>query len=308
MLIKNFLFHRVSEEADQQWPPMKPSHFRRIIRYLTQQYAVVPLENFLADPGAFKTKKRLATILFDDGFKDNIEQAAPILASFKCPASFYIVTDCIDRNIPTWTYLLDDLLTNTRKERIELPFDFVPEKMRSVQLRQEGHHEPSSKMIKPFLKKLRDHQRRLIIGSLAAQCDDVEKPAGKMMSWDDIRQLAGEGFIIGSHSNTHPLLASLETEKDITDELRISGRRIEQETRKFPLTISYPIGSFDKRVTRIAAEEGYKYGLAVEQRFYQTEKDDRFAIPRVELYQESNWKTKMRINGIYGRLKKILRK
>ena len=42
--------------------------------------------------------------MFDDGYKDNIEYAAPILRQFKCPASFYVVTDCIDRNVPTWTY------------------------------------------------------------------------------------------------------------------------------------------------------------------------------------------------------------
>ncbi|MBK7956947.1 MAG: polysaccharide deacetylase family protein [Bacteroidetes bacterium] len=35
---------------------------------------------------------------FDDGYLDNLEYAAPILAKYKVPASFYVVTDCIDQN------------------------------------------------------------------------------------------------------------------------------------------------------------------------------------------------------------------
>ncbi len=306
MLIRNFLFHRVSDEEDKRWPPMKPAHFTRIIGELTRNYSVVPLESYLADPGAFKTKKKLATVLFDDGFKDNIEIAAPVLASFKCPASFYIVTDCIDRNVPTWTYLLDNILTHTIQQNINFPFDFIPEKLRSIQLHHDGKLNPLAGEIKPFLKKISNTQRVQVLDSLTQQCPDVAPPTGKMMSWDDIRQLAEDGFVIGSHSNTHPLLASLENEKGIQDELGISGLRIEQEIKKYPLTISYPIGSFDKRVTRIAAAEGYKYGLAVEQRFFNTKRDDLFEIPRVELYQEAGWKTKMRISGTYNRLKKIL--
>ncbi|MEI2824763.1 MAG: polysaccharide deacetylase family protein, partial [Chitinophagaceae bacterium] len=78
---------------------------------------------------AFASEKKIATVLFDDGYKDNLEMAAPILSKYKCPASFYVVTDCIDRNIPTWTYILDDRFSKTRKEKIELDFDFVPRKI-----------------------------------------------------------------------------------------------------------------------------------------------------------------------------------
>ena len=87
MVIRNFLFHRVSDEADAMWPPMKPSLFSKIISYLTQNFTVVPLEHYLNNPGAFQTNKKIATVLFDDGYKDNIEFAAPILNKYKCPAS-----------------------------------------------------------------------------------------------------------------------------------------------------------------------------------------------------------------------------
>src|SRR5205814_4383346 len=84
MVIRNFLFHRVSDEADAMWPPMKPSLFSEIIGSLTRNFSVVTLEDYLGNPTTFQSKRKIATVLFDDGYKDNIEVAAPILNKYKC--------------------------------------------------------------------------------------------------------------------------------------------------------------------------------------------------------------------------------
>ncbi len=300
--VRNFLFHRVSNEADTMWPPMKPELFERIIATLTKNYTVVPLEHYLDDAGAFASRKKIATVLFDDGYKDNLEMAAPILSKYKCPASFYVVTDCIDRNIPTWTYILDDRFSKTIKEKIELDFDFVPEKYKVVIL---GNSSTNKKEIKPWLKKLSNRQRQLVLENILQQCDDAALPQNKMMNWKEVKQLTDNGFIIGSHSHTHPMLASLQNENEIADELKISRNKIYSALGFYPASISYPIGSFDERVTKLAKETGYKYGLAVEQQFYQSSKNDLYKIPRVELYQEPWWKVQMRMKGIYSAIKNI---
>jgi peptidoglycan/xylan/chitin deacetylase (PgdA/CDA1 family) len=305
MLIRNFLFHRVSEEKDALWPPMKPEHFKTVIKHLTKNFEVVSLEKYLENPASFDGRKKLATVLFDDGYKDNIEFAAPILEENNCPASFYLVTDCINRNIPTWTYIIDHIFQQTRREKIELAFDFVPDKFKSVILYQNGNRTETSKEIKPWLKKLSNPKRLAIMKTIQEQCGDVSLASGKMMNWDDIRQLQGRGFTIGSHSHTHPMLASLENESEIRDELETARQIITKETGIAPLTISYPIGSFDERVTSMAEKSGYRYGLAVKQQFYNTTEDSRWEIPRVELYQESWWKTQLRIKGIYSRIKRV---
>jgi peptidoglycan/xylan/chitin deacetylase (PgdA/CDA1 family) len=305
MVIRNFLFHRVSNEPDLMWPPMKPSLFSEIISHLTRKFSVVPLEHYLDNPGDFQSKRNLATVLFDDGYKDNIEMAVPILSQHKCPASFYVVTDCIDNNIPTWTYIIDNVILKTKKQRLELGYDFVPEKYKSLLLKLNDLSNPEVKEVKPWLKKLPNPQRLLIIRSILSQCDDVQMPDNKMMNWNDIRQLDSDGFIIGSHSHTHPMLASLQNESEITEELKLSAQRIQQELGKNPQTISYPVGSYDERVVNLSVQEGYQYGLAVKQQFFSPGKDNVFKIPRVELYQEPWWKVHLRINGIYSRLKKI---
>lgn len=303
MIIKNFLFHRVSDEKDRLWPPMPVALFKSLINYITKHYAVVKLEDYALDQNGIKTKKALATILFDDGYKDNIEYAMPVLDQYKCPASFYVVTGCIDKNIPTWTYIVDHLLQKTGKQELELEMNFVP-----AQFQKNEFTEPAARLefgsrLKPWMKSLSNDERQEVLTHLTTVFTDVDSPANKMMNWNDLSQIQSAGYMIGSHSVTHPLLASIKEETELIFELKESGKRIESKLGKFPITISYPIGSYDERVMKYSEQAGYKMGLAVKQRFYNSETDDRFAIPRVELYNEPMWKCRLRISGVYSWIK-----
>lgn len=299
MIIKNFLFHRVSDEADRLWPPMSTALFRSLIGYITRQYHVVKLEDYFLLNEQPKTKKKVATILFDDGYNDNIEYAVPILSQYKCPASFYVVSDCIDKNIPTWTYITDYLFQNTQIQALDLHMEFVPEGLRQAEFKSAGARLNLGSRLKPWMKSLPNKDRQQVLARLRSTFHDVELPA-TMMNWNDLRQMQSAGFTIGSHSVTHPLLATVEEDADLLFELRGSGERINSELGSFPATISYPIGSYDERVKAFSKQAGYQLGLAVDQRFYDSTIGDFFAIPRVELYNEPMWKCRMRISGIYS--------
>ncbi len=307
MIIRNFLFHRVSDETDRLWPPTSTALFRSIITYITKRYHVVNLEDHLlaGEPG--KTKKKAATISFDDGYKDNIEYAVPILKAYKCPASFYVATDCIDKNIPTWTYVADFLFKNTGIGKLALDMEFVPPQFRKNEIPSELARLDLASRLKRWMKGLPNKERQEVLLHLQSALNDVAPPANRMMNWNDLRQMQTDGYTIGSHTVSHPLLASIEDDKELFFELEESGERIRSELGRFPVTISYPIGSYDKRVMKCAKESGYKLGLAVRERFYDTGKDDLFSIPRVELGNESLLKCKLRISGMYSKIKSIIK-
>jgi peptidoglycan/xylan/chitin deacetylase (PgdA/CDA1 family) len=306
MIIKNFLFHRVSDEKDQLWPPMPVALFDSLIAYITKRHHVIGLEKYISGNNTQRNGKQPATILFDDGYKDNIEYAVPILQKYHCPASFYVVTDCIDRNIPTWTYIVDYLLQKTRVSSLNLEMEFVPGPFKKNEFSNNADRLLFGSRLKPWMKSLSNNERKQVLSRLQESFADVSVLPGKMMNWQELRQMKDAGFMIGSHSVTHPLLASIKDEGELFFELKNSGERIAAELGQFPETISYPIGSYDERVVAASKKAGYKAGLAVKQRFYNTLKDDQFSIPRVELYDEPMWKCKFRISGAYSWLKKNL--
>ena len=286
---------------------MQPALFEKIIRFLAGNFKVVLLEDYLRDPGTYKKEKNLATVCFDDGYKDNLDIAAPILLRYRCPASFYVVTDCIDRNLPTWTYITDQFFQDPANRSLELPFDFVPSAYRGFTWQSVEEGKEWGRMVKPWMKSLPNAQRLQIMQRISDHNRGAAVPRNRMMSWTDVKQLQDAGFFIGSHSHTHPMLASLADEAEILQELTLSADRIRAELKQDPLTISYPIGSWDERVLSASVKAGYSFGLAVEQRFYKPGTDPILAIPRVELYQEPWWKARMRISGLYQTVKKLVR-
>ncbi|MEO5570074.1 MAG: polysaccharide deacetylase family protein [Bacteroidia bacterium] len=252
-----------------------------------------------------KTKKTLATVMFDDGYVDNIEYAAPILKKHDCPASFYVVTGCIDFNLPTWTHIVEHLFLYTKKLEIEIETDSLPQSLRKNKWVNKNERVEFAKQMNPYLKHLSHENRSSVILKLQQYFNDVELPK-IMMNWKEVKQLSDEGFSIGSHSISHAMLGTIADENEVSNELIASKNTIKKNIGIEPITISYPVGSYNKRTIELSKSAGYKIGLAVKQKFFNTDKDDFFEIPRTELYNESWFKTKMRITGTLENIKRII--
>ncbi len=304
-MIRNFLFHRVNPERDRLWDPMDVALFDKCIKFISNKYEIALIEE-LAFSKDLHSKNRFATIMFDDGYLDNLEYAAPILAKYNCKASFYVVTDCIDRNIPTWTHILEHTFQYTSLSAINLTFDFLPSDLQVQQLPSKEERISYVSKLKPFLKTVTHEQRTVVLDEILRTYQDVEMPR-LMMSWQEVQQLKNAGHYIGSHTVSHCMLGTMTDKQEIKKELNNSAKRIEEKLGHFPVTISYPVGSFNETTKELSKQAGYKIGLAVKQNIYDPNKDDLFEISRIELYNEPWWKTRLRISNALEDIKSLIR-
>lgn len=306
-MIRNFLFHRVHPQRDKLWDPMSVELFDKCIRYISKKYDVVLFEDLaFSDKYKSNNNKSIATIMFDDGYKDNIEFAAPILKKYNIKASFYVVTESIDKNMPTWTHILEHLFQFTSIKNIDINFDFLPQDLKVTELNSHEERIRYVSKLKPFLKTLPHQKRQSVLNVVMETYNDIEFPK-LMMNWDDLRKLKAEGHYVGSHTVTHCMLGTMDNENDVAFELLQSGKQIEQQLGYFPLTISYPVGSFNKSTKELANKAGYKIGLAVKQNVHNPLKDDLFEVSRIELYNESWLKTQLRITNILEEIKFLIK-
>ncbi len=304
-MIRNFLFHRVNPERDPLWDPIDVRLFDKIINYISKKYETILFEDLAFVEEYKKKKNRYATIMFDDGYKDNIEHALPILEKYKVKASFYVVTNCIDQNIPTWTHVLENAFQKTEKKGIELSFDFLPNKFQKASFYQNSDRLSFVAELKPFLKTIDHKKREQVLDHITQQFSDVEV-SQLMMNWDDLRILRDKGHYIGSHTVNHSMLGTMEDEEEISRELEESAKRIEAELGYFPKTISYPVGSFNEQTKQLSKKAGYQIGLAVKQDIHDPTKEDLFEVSRIELYNEPWFKTKLRISNTLENIKKAI--
>ncbi|HXD93214.1 MAG TPA: polysaccharide deacetylase family protein, partial [Bacteroidia bacterium] len=163
-----------------------------------------------------------------------------------------------------------------------------------------------AKQLNPFMKSLDNTIRCVIYEEIIKEFDDVPLPHGLMLTWDEIRELKNHKCEVGSHTVSHPVLSKKLSPNELITELKGSALIIEKQTGIFPATISYPFGAYNAEVKKVAFEAGYKIGVTVNPSPYDSSRHDLLEIPRIELFDEPFLKTRLRINEIVPKLRKIL--
>lgn len=96
-------FHRVTDHLPEDWLTCEARKFEAFCRFFQQRFRVLPLAEQVARSRAGEDLGGTLSITFDDGYRDNVEVAAPILRRFNLPATFFVTTGFIgSRLVPHW--------------------------------------------------------------------------------------------------------------------------------------------------------------------------------------------------------------
>ncbi len=178
----------------------------------------------------------LVAVTFDDGYYDNYTVAYPILKALEIPAFFFICTEMVwDRKLRWWD-VAAYLLKRCRKPSIVV-------QDRHYDLKDNRIH-----TIADFQNRMKHSKRKQVhdIIQLISEACEVDIPSddiqGKeVMSPVQIREMAENQMIIGSHTHTHQALTLLNSEQH-REELTLSKQLLEDATGQAVNTISYPFG------------------------------------------------------------------
>jgi peptidoglycan/xylan/chitin deacetylase (PgdA/CDA1 family) len=109
----------------------------------------------------------------------------------------------------------------------------------------------------------------------------TESAFGRLLSWDQVREVAGAGVEIGNHAFLHHPLDVLPAGQ-LDTELRTSKERLEQEVGTVVPSFAYPHGYNSRRVRELVARYGHENACEVGRRLYHPP-GNRFAIPRLHI-------------------------
>jgi len=285
---------------------MDAAHFERCIKYISNKYTVVLVED-LNKLSVADARKPFATLTFDDGYKNNIDYAIPVLDKYKCKGSFYVVTDCVEKNLPVWIHLVEHLFLNTAVENIELQEAYLPASIKIATMPPKGNMRHAYFLkLRNWLKHSPVEQKDAIVNYLLEQIKDVEVEE-QMMSWQDLGKLRSMGHYVGAHSHTHNALPFIANIDALRSEFEMPRDLIQQHLGYLPESFTYPFGFCNGRIRQMAIDSGYRIGLAAERhQIYDESKHDDFEIPRIALCNEPWWKTKMRITNKIENIKSLL--
>lgn len=297
------LFHRVSPEHDVAWPPLHPDDFERILGFLARRYQFVPLDDLLRKPAA--ELRRACAVVFDDGFADFYEHAHPILKRLGVPVSVFLAAGCIDCGETLWTSQLDNLLGHTTASSVRLelggssrtfPLDSVVSRFRSAL------------EIKALLTSVGAEEARGALAELKRRLGYRKEADPPLLSWEQVRELRGQGVRFESHSLTHAYLPAIGDEVWLRQELEASKALIEKQVGEEVSYIAHPIGGYSPRVLA-AARRCYAAGFAVDDGLVELSRvrDDeyRYRIPRINVHDVDPRELFFRINGFHGVVRRL---
>lgn len=116
-----------------------------------------------------------------------------------------------------------------------------------------------------------------------AECIN-NNPAGMYLNWNDLKEIAHHGFLIGSHGSTHLSLGELTASKVFTEGMESKTKL--QNALSFNIeTFAYPFGTvadFSEMTSEILAHIGYRY-IFTSQHGTVTTNTNKLQLPRIKI-------------------------
>jgi peptidoglycan/xylan/chitin deacetylase (PgdA/CDA1 family) len=234
------------------------------------------------------SSRRFVCLTIDDGYRDILIWAYPILKKYEIPFTLYIPTSFPDRLGELWWLALEAVIA--RNDRIGLVIDGKDQRFdcRTVKekrqlfaaiygwLRQLDSEEEMRRVV-------RDLSERYHVDA-AAFCDEL------CMGWDELADLAADPLVtIGAHTVNHVILKKL-PEKAARKEMEMSRAVIEASLGVRPQHLAYPIGdrtAAGPREFRIAADLGFKTAVTTRPGvIFPRHHEHLTALPRISLNGE----------------------
>ncbi len=233
-----FCYHRVNDERDPFFPAMTADFFERQIRFVARRFKVVSLSGLIAHLESGSPETAIA-ITFDDGYRDNYENAFPILQRYDVPATIFLTTGSLDRNEPLWFEQLAAALKTTTHEYVDVEMN-LPRRfwLRTVEERLIANRELFA-LLRQMPDAVRQNQLQSILRALTVP--DAGQRKDSMLTWDQVRYMKQRNIDFGGHTVTHPYLSKLTTEQ-VEWEVSECKRRIETELQAPVAYFAYPNG------------------------------------------------------------------
>jgi peptidoglycan/xylan/chitin deacetylase (PgdA/CDA1 family) len=251
-------YHRVVDQVEPgQFPEVvsaTPAMFEQHLEMMGQDHRFVSLEDVVGWLGGGVPLPSQALLLtFDDGYRDNYDNAYPILRRRGIPATFFVATGHMDSGELLWWDLATALISEAAGATVDLPL------LGPVTLSGPDGRTALARRWVSEAKLLPNTARLEALDSLAHSLLVTPRPRPPVaMSWDQAREMIGAGMAFGGHTRSHPILARMapdEARKDIADGLD----RIREELGRAAVAFAYPnggIADFDSTHQRALADLG----------------------------------------------------
>jgi peptidoglycan/xylan/chitin deacetylase (PgdA/CDA1 family) len=288
------LYHRVVGmdalgPLDPELVDATPEEFERQMAFLRRHFVPVGLPEVLAAArGEERLPPNAVLVTFDDGYRDNYENALPILLRHGLKAIFFVSTSYVTERRLYWWEQVSYFIRHARRAEAQLSY---PDPL-ALNLSDETRRAAATARINRLIKDRFDLDIDRLLADLARACDvpwsaerERELAEPTLMTWEQVRGLLDAGMAVGSHTCNHRVLETL-PEAALDLELVDSRRELQSRLGQTIESIAYPVGRSIARWRPIRAalrRAGYEVGFTATPGINRFRGDDLYDLKRLPI-------------------------
>src|ERR1700754_4549937 len=220
------MLHHVRPARPDRFQPNRlleitPQFLEKLCRKLRRsRYDIISLDEMYTRLVEGNSKRLFVCVTFDDGYRDNLQFAYPILKKYEIPFGLYIPTSFPDRLGELWWLAIEAVIA--RNERIGLVIDGKDQRFdcRTIEEKRDVYA-----ALYTWLRRFdNEEDMRVVIRDLSRryQVDIAEFCKDLCMTWDELARLASDPLCtIGAHTVNHVMLKKV-PEKSVRTEMEMS--------------------------------------------------------------------------------------
>lgn len=256
------MYHRIITNPDDD--PFKlgmcinNETFDNQLSYFKNNFTSIRLSNY-RDKSNGANNPPMISITFDDGYKDNIDIAMPLLNKHNLDCTFFICCTVLGNDKEFWWDIIINAFSATTVKVVDLTQLSIKLNIRPFKLTVFN----KKKHCQAILDSLWKESDIEAIYDAAYQIEDVllgYRQVIPKMDENDIRTLHTNGFEIAAHSLTHPNMNLIPPEQQLL-ELKKSKNILEDIIGDVINGFAYPAGHESEQLIQQVKASGYKYAV-----------------------------------------------
>ena len=298
------VFHKIIPEYDGIWPGIHPKLFEEMVLLLKKHYTILPLHYLYSQP---ETDFRNACfITFDDGYKDYLDYAYPILKRHRVHSTIFVLPYDLSNHGHIWTSTIIYFVKHYWFSEIR---DFFLEHKQQINFADKFDDFALNLTITKHLCQLRQVERRVIIETLQKKFEQDNRIIEKeLLSFDELRKLDKDFVSIASHSLSHPSFILETDEAFIEYEISESKNIIERELNVKVSSFAFPFAKYNE-LSLNTVKKYYRICFThinelVDLPKLKKDKNYVYELPRFNIHQDSAEELFLLINGFHRMIRK----
>jgi len=264
-----FMMHRIKTEYEFV-DGHSVEFLRETLEYIkNNNYSFVSVNTLISNAINKKVPiKRAVAFTMDDGYKDQLELAAPIFIEYKCPVTIFVITDFIEKNKLPWDGIIKQCFNKYDKNKLSLKING-----RMFDFKTSSNHDKldGMRVFREYCRRLSEEDKKNAIDCLVKITGyDMEFDAinnKNSFAWDDARSIELSNYVdFAPHSVTHPIMSNL-TNTQASSEIKSSWNKLKLELLNPVHIFAFPTGmndDFKQRDINYLIDYGYDGALTAE--------------------------------------------